>query len=292
MTDSADINLKWVQETAILRLPVAQQVFSTRSARFRSLATNHPIGDFLAAMAGLADAQVVALGSVQNIPRGGVREREVPLAAVEWPRDEAWHRALSVILSEMRKVALPSASQEAMERLSAFSPAELESIAGKILALDLPALDLACAPFLGAALQTYWTVLAGMANADSPAQGRRLCPICDSAPVAGIVLGDRKLRYLVCGLCATQWYIPRLTCSHCGSTAAISYLHIEGDTSGAKAECCSDCHTYLKLFYVESAPSVEPFADDVATLPLDFLVSGEGFSRAGINLFLLPLPAG
>jgi FdhE protein len=106
--------------------------------------------------------------------------------------------------------------------------------------------------------------------------------------VAGVVLGDSKLRYLVCGLCSTEWYLPRLICANCGSTEGISYFNIEGDTSGAKAECCSQCRTYLKLFYLESTPAAEPFADDAATLALDTLVSEEGFSRTGPNFYLLP----
>lgn len=288
MKSSSDIGSKLAREPALVRRPAPRQVFSARSARFHSLAANHAIGDFLEAMARLAEAQGAALLSIQDIPGSRIQRHEAPLAADKLPRDGTWRRALTVILSEMRKVALPSASQEAIERLSACPTEELESIAEKILAKNLQAPDLACAPFLGAALQTYWTALAGAANGDDPPPGGRLCPVCESAPVAGMVLGDRKLRYLVCGLCATQWYIPRITCSHCASTAAISYLSIEGDMSGAKAECCLDCRTYLKLFHVESAPSVEPFADDVATLAIDLLVADEGFSRTGINLFLFP----
>jgi formate dehydrogenase accessory protein FdhE len=69
--------------------------------------------------------------------------------------------------------------------------------------------------------------------------------------------------------------------------AGVSYLNIEGDRSGAKAESCAQCRTYLKLFYLESSPSVEPFADDAATITLDILMEGEGFSRTGMNLFVL-----
>ena len=34
-------------------------------------------------------------------------------------------------------------------------------------------------------------------------------------------------------------------------------------------------------------PSAEPYADDVATLMLDLLLSKEGYARYGINFFLL-----
>ena len=127
-----------------------------------------------------------------------------------------------------------------------------------------------------------------MVAVPNEARSRHSCPVCDSPPVAGVVLGDNKLRYLVCGLYSTEWYLPRLICAHCGSTEGISYFGIEGDTSGAKTECCYQCRTYLKLFYLESTPAAEPFADDVATLALDTLVSEEGFSRTGPNFYLLP----
>ena len=81
-----------------------------------------------------------------------------------------------------------------------------------------------------------------------------------------------------------------LSCANCGSTEGNSYLNIEGDTSGAKAECCSRCRTYLKLFYLDSAPAAEPFADDATILTLDTLISEEGFSRIGPNFYLLPAP--
>jgi FdhE protein len=44
----------------------------------------------------------------------------------------------------------------------------------------------------------------------------------------------------------------------------------------------------LKLFSPERGPQAEPFADDVATLSLDLLMSEEGYSRGGVNFFLLP----
>ena len=207
---------------------------------------------------------------------------------IQWHRDGAWHLALTTILSKMEQAPLPSPARAALACLSASSSAELESSADALLAGHYSRLELSSATFIGSALQVYWTALAGMVAVPSEARSRHSCPVCASPPVAGVVLGDSKLRYLVCGLCSTEWYLPRLTCTNCGSTEGISYLNIEGDTSGAKAECCSRCRTYLKLFYLESTPAAEPFADDAATLALDTLVSEEGFSRTGPNFYLLP----
>ena len=38
---------------------------------------------------------------------------------------------------------------------------------------------------------------------------------------------------------------------------------------------------------MDQDPEVDPWADDLATLPLDLLVDQEGFERAGFNVLLL-----
>jgi FdhE protein len=282
------MSVEGIPETALCRLPVAEKVFEARRARFHALAVKHAAGDYLTAMAHLVSAQQMALAKVRFNPEEKKIQGEFPLNTCAWRRDQSWRQALSVILSEMEQAALPPVSRAAIGRLSGYSTGRLESAADEVLAGDCDAADLACATFLGAALQTYWTALAGVATVEAPRQTMRTCPVCASPPIAGVVLGDQKVRYLVCGLCAVQWYMPRLTCVGCGSAADISYLSIEGDQSRAKAEACAQCGTYLKLFYLESDPHVEPFVDDIATLALDFMMSEEGFSRRGLNLFLVP----
>ncbi len=109
--------------------------------------------------------------------------------------------------------------------------------------------------------------------------------MCGCPPLAGVVLGDEKLRYLTCTLCGSEWYRPRIKCAHCDSTAGITYFSLEG-LPGVKAEVCDACGRYLKLFYLEDRPAVEVVADDLATFPVDVLVSEKGYRKAGLNLFL------
>ena len=106
--------------------------------------------------------------------------------------------------------------------------------------------------------------------------------------MAGIVGGDHKLRYLICGLCGAQWHLTRVVCARCGGTGGLSYFTIEGRPPGVRAEACAECKTYLKLFYLEEIPLADGFADDVATLALDLMMAEEGYSRATCNYFLLP----
>lgn len=273
-----------------LRLPAPAQVFEKRSARFLELAQGHPLGDYLKALARLAEAQAVAGGEITFALGGRAFKPSVPLRATEWRRGEAWRRALGVIISAMENASLPNASLESLARLKTGTLEALESTADMILNVDYGRIDLAAAPFVGAALQVYWTALAAKIPAGDVERTPQGCPVCGSPPVAAAVLGDEKLRYLSCSLCAAQWHLTRVICSNCGSTDSLSYFTIAGESSGVKAEACAKCNTYLKLFYLEQAHGADPFADDAATIALDLLMSEAGYTRSGVNLFLLSRP--
>jgi FdhE protein len=79
----------------------------------------------------------------------------------------------------------------------------------------------------------------------------------------------------------------RIKCSSCESTRGISYYELEGSNGAIKAECCDECYSYLKLFYMEKDHRVEPVADDLATLALDVLMDETGRARGGPNLFFI-----
>jgi FdhE protein len=273
-------------ETIPVILPIPATVFENRAARLHSLAPGHAVGEFLEAMAMLANAQCVA-SQAPFLDKDRFQNPAPPIDA-ENPIDGALCRKiLEVIISEMQTAPLPEPSHAALSRLSAATQAEMESLASAILGGNTEGIDLAAAPFLAAALQVYWTGLACRVGAGAEERSIRHCPTCKSPPVAGMVLSGRKLRYLCCSLCSTHWYVPRLTCSQCGSTEGLSYFKIEGAADGIKAEACSRCNTYLKLFYLENNPEAEAFADDLATLTLDFMMADGGYRRSGINLFLI-----
>jgi FdhE protein len=147
--------------------------------------------------------------------------------------------------------------------------------------------------FVAAALQVAWTRMAALLDvADLDAADSGQCPACGSPPVAGMVApGGTKFghRHLHCSLCATAWRYVRTRCVHCGSTDKISFRQFAG-TSYLRAECCEACQGYSKVFYIESARTLEPLADDLASLGLDVLVGEEGFARVA-NPFVLGVMA-
>jgi len=271
-----------------LFLPLPARIFERRAARFCELAPGHAVGDYLAALAALAEAQRVACQQVPDAPEGRDLPVDVPQRVAEARQGDAWLAPLRVILSEMKGARLPDPARAAMARLEKSTPETLRALAGALLTGSCDQIDLAAALFVAAALQVSWTVLAASLPRDAIQCGDRGCPVCGSPPVAAKVLGGDKLRYLVCSLCAAEWHLTRVVCATCGAPERISYFAIEGDQGAVKAEACGRCRTYLKLFYLEKTPRAEPFADDVATLSLDLLMAEEKYSRGGVNLFLLP----
>lgn len=269
--------------------PGAAATFARRAERLRALAPGHAAGDYLALLSRVAHAQVGAaarLGVVTWPASGGAGP---PLdVAGPWPR--AWQVALDLLLERLRGEAAPPI-RAALDGLAAAAPGALEAQARRLLAGEVPAAEVAAAPFLGAALQVLFTAAAAGLPAAAVARAEAGCPVCGGAPAVGVIVGDDRLRYLACGLCGTAWHHTRLQCVLCRSAADLSYLELEGADGPAKAEACRACQAYLKLLYVERAPLLEPLADDVATLSLDLLLAERDLARLGRNLLLVQVGA-
>ena len=277
-----------------------RDLFSRRAERLRFLSHGHPLGDYLAFLAMLADAQQEALKRFPAITLPGpdeqarYREQGMPLLdARSWNREPAWRQGLSLILQQMSKAALPSAARDAVAGLMQASETALEEKADRILAGDFADVSPQELPFIAAALQVYWVQMASSLKEDTFGRLEQggLCPVCGSHPTIGIVRSrgaEQGLRYLSCSLCASQWHMVRIKCSTCESTGGIDYHIVEGSNSSVKAESCSDCNFYLKLLYLGKEPQMEATADDLATLSLDMLMDKEDKARGGPNLFFHP----
>jgi FdhE protein len=262
-------------------------VFGARAGRLAALAPGHAAGDYLLLLSRVAAGQVEAAARLGPVrwPARAAGQPGPPLdASGPWP--ETWRAARALLLERLRGEGAPPV-RAALDALGAADDAALEAQARRLLAGDVPEAELAAAPFLGAALQVVFTAAASGVPAGQVARAEAGCPVCGAAPMVGVVLGDDKLRYLVCGLCASAWHHTRVQCVLCRSAARLDYLEVEGAASPAKAETCQDCEAWLKLLYVERAPRLEPLADDVATLALDLLVAERGLARLGRNLLFV-----
>jgi len=278
---------------ALVRLPDPAALFERRAARLAALAEGHAAPEWLRLLARIARGQARAVREVPlRAPRGGRDDSLSPTgregpgegASRLTPRDPAWRRMLAVIVDAAHAPGLPAPARDALSLLASEEDDRLEALADVVQSGAVAPDLVACAPFVGAALQAARAALAaGLAPAAPGAAEREgACPGCGGPPVAGVIGAEDRLRWLSCARCATEWNVPRVRCTACETSASPEYLHVDADP-GAKAEACPDCRTYLKLFDLAKRPGAEPGADDAATIALDLLLAEQGFHRAAAN---------
>ncbi len=298
-------------------LPDPSSLFADRARRFETFAArNDGQRVFFAFMAHLSRAQQVA--ALTFVPRGlpdattlamrhSHRMPILPAGLAE--RDPSWIAALRSVLEASGGLvaagdALPPAVEAARRALGTAGDDELDRLGSALLGFDYESLPPDVVPWLAAGLQVAWVVSAAASGRDAvrPLDVGSVCPCCGSLPVASLrrIGGlQQGLRFLVCSLCATQWHMVRIKCSHCESTAGIGYLTLTSDPDSeagkdaatravVKAEVCDECSSYLKLVSQEADFEADPVADDLATLALDLLTDERGYARVGPNLFIHP----
>jgi len=304
-----DGTMERVTEAPRVVLPQPAMLFADRAARFLQLANGHPMADYLQLMGALVQAQhdVIGRRSAPPVPESALSQSRdygmPPLSALSHDRDPQWHDDLRDLLADVAKRAGSAVMVDAVRGLESSA---LESLADRILCGTTLDQDAASVPLVGAALQLYFTRLAASIDVDvvKGFDVATACPVCATRPVASVVRlgGERNnLRYLVCALCSTEWNMARIKCSSCEEDKGVHYLSLQaGDDGGdpasnavgiaaaRRAEACDECKSYLKIFYQEKDPLVDPVADDLASLPLDVLVDERGYGRSGPNLLFHP----
>jgi len=110
------------------------------------------------------------------------------------------------------------------------------------------------------------------------------CPTCGSWPLLGEFRGLDQSRYLRCGLCASDWEVPRLWCPFCKNRdhERLSFLHVEGEEMKQRVATCDECRGYVKM--VSTLSTLPPLAlllADAATLHLDLAAGERGFTNVG-----------
>lgn len=281
-----------------LLFPRLKGLYQRRSARLQQLANDNPLGDYLRFAAKLAHAQEVVLYDYpfsQDLTpclEWGAARHLPPLNIQSHKRDPHWRKLLMALIAEL-KPEMSGPALDVIEALEKTPHSELEKMADAMLSGQFIQVGSDKAPFIWAALSVYWAQMAslipGRAHAESGEQ-RQYCPVCGAMPVASIVhLGTNTgLRYLHCSLCESEWHLVRVKCSNCEETAHLDYWSRENDTGAVSAESCEDCRSYLKIFYQEKDPDIDPIADDLATLLLDARMEEMGYARSSVNPLMFP----
>ena len=283
-------------------LPPAR-LFALRAERLQTLATDHPMGDYLRLLAGLCQIQQQLLDQppASLLPTSErlaqARTHKMPPLAVDsLVREDDWQPFLDALLEQVE--APNEAVGKALETLRQANAEQRCAWAVSLLDGDYSALDAAIVPFLGAALQAAWSqaLLALPEGSVTDIGSGAQCPCCGSPAMTGVIRHRGKqqgLRYLVCSLCACEWHFVRVKCVHCDSSKDLHYSSLESDRHAPdkapiRAECCPDCNSYFKLVYLESDPDAEGLSADIASLALDMRMDLEGFQRQAPNLLLAP----
>jgi FdhE protein len=290
------IDIGKVAKPPPLRLPDPSMVFACRAERLAALALGNSMADFLSFMAEIARAQAAAIGvpRMAIVPETRWGWDTPPLDRSKWRPNSSWRHALALVLDRLDAAATTTRTRSVIERLAGQSVDTLDALAEKVLHFESNDAEPAEGCLAYAALQVYWTRMAGeliLPGGADVADRAGTCPVCGSPPLASLVHSTGSLagsRFLVCSLCATQWHLVRIKCANCHSTKGIAYLEIEGAGGSIKAETCDECRTYTKIIYSEKAPGADAFADDLASLGLDLLVGEAGWHRAAPNPFLFP----
>lgn len=292
-----------------IRLPQPASLFLDRAARLRHLAEGSPIADFLRYVARLMDAQHQVFKGLPaaSQPTEAVYERAQTHAMPLWQVSNEHGAELRHCLQALLDVIGPSPEntdfqREQMAELQAMDERTLMQLVDAVLmGAPLNESRRVKAPFVMAALQVVMTAKAAVLDVNKLpyVDPVTVCPVCSSHPVASIIRIDGQsagLRYLHCGICATEWHMVRVKCSNCASTKGISYRRLteaeqtEADAEAAvacMAELCDNCGSYRKLFDLQKDHSIEVLSDDLATLALDILMGQEDHARAGLNPFLI-----
>ena len=282
-----------------LILPDPAVRFARTAARLDRLADGHPMEGWLAFMAGVSEAQRAVAEALP--PCAGPDERaSAGRGRGAHPADRRRRLAARSRLARRPPVAArpvrpgraaPGRGERDRE-LRGRDAGATEALADSFLRGRVDAADAGAAFWIAAALQVYFTRLAAGLRADSLRllEQRGLCPCCGSTPSASVVRASGPTpgaRYLHCSLCSTAWNHTRAVCITCGDSRTLALRGIDGDPGVVKAETCEACRTYAKVLYEAKDTGVDPYADDLASLALDLMVSEAGWSRHAPNPLLL-----
>lgn len=283
-------------ETPLLVLPVAKDVFKERAARLAHLSDSSPLKDWLFFCSQLASAQSEAVDQItsevldENVVKESLRHGVPPTSVTTWKAGSDWDEASEIFIKKLSEKELLPAVRASLDSFSAADAGDVKKQAEDFLRADEKNVRPEWAPFIGAILQMIWTkkVEPIKAHAGTYRGENSLCPVCGSHPVASVVrVGSRDShRYLNCSLCSTEWYGARARCTNCDTPKEVSMLG-ETKESLIQGECCDDCQGYLKIMYQSRDPMMEVVADDLASIQADFALSNEGYQRTGRNMFFM-----
>ncbi len=123
-----------------------------------------------------------------------------------------------------------------------------------------------------------------MADFDPDSWRQCSCPVCNAPPTLSLLKGEPVLRYSICSHCGFEWRVDRVSCSACGNDDkdSLQYFQDEAEKT-CRIDVCDSCHRYIKTIDVRTLERPDPVLEDLATLHLDVVVAGKGYTRVVPN---------
>lgn len=287
-----------VVKAPFARLPNPLAMFAGRGQRLKALADGHTLRPYLLFLADLSDIQHrlqaglpdPELPSAEALARSR-QHRMPPLDRARFTSDAAINAVWQRLIVMTDSIAMPDVARLALARVKTGGEADRTAMMGAVLSNAIPVEELAEHVFVAAALQVHFARLAARLDAGALLPlGDGVCPACGGPQVSSMVVGwsgAQSARFCACSLCGTLWNYPRVRCTLCGATKGIAYQEIAGGPAAVKAETCESCRGYVKILHQHKEPTLDPVADDVATLALDLLLRDLGYRRGAVDPFLL-----
>lgn len=285
-----------VPEAPFAFLPDPVAVFTRRAGRFAFLAQTSRLAPYLTFLAELTEiqARLAKSGPAPVIPPDQLARARAaqipPIDRAALAADPTLHQLLARLCEAAARITMPDPARTALEAVTAADEGDRTWLLTNALAGEIPEDSAAPHLFASAAVQVYLARLAaGLAVENLRPIRTGICPACGGRPVSSLVTstpGIESIRYAVCSGCATQWNEVRIHCLACGTNKGLTYRSAETTEATVKAECCRECHSWIKIFYQEKNPSLDAVADDVGSIGLDMMMKETDLKRAGFNPFL------
>ncbi|WP_134680926.1 formate dehydrogenase accessory protein FdhE [Paracoccus ravus] len=286
-----------VPKLPLARLPDPEGLFITRAERFEFLALHSPnLAPYLRFLGAVAHAQAEL---ARELPSSApIPEERIALARANRmpPLDRnAMRDGLSEVLDrlceKLATVEMPEPARLALRALQAAEASDRDWVIGNVLTDAIPGDSVAPHLFAAAALQVHAAMMASGLHVEQMVPIKTgICPACGGRPATTMVtenMGAEGARYCACATCQTLWNEVRVKCTCCGSTKGITYRSVETEEASVKAEICRECGHWVKILYQNKNPTLEPIADDVASLGLDLMMRDTEWTRGGFNPFLV-----
>jgi FdhE protein len=116
------------------------------------------------------------------------------------------------------------------------------------------------------------------------------CPVCRGRPVVATLRerGHGARRALVCGVCLTEYPVPRVTCAACDETRfdALPAFRAE-EFDAIRIDACDSCHSYLKTVDLTRNGGAIAVVDDLASVSMDLWAQEQGYRKIRPNALRL-----